>query len=853
MTVSADREGATRVRCTPVDISVACAPTPSTDDATFEAEYVPTLLRLPAGEQIFRGVPFSLAPADAAKRFIPVTGARTVRVTGKATHVIFAHACAPLPGQVGIAELDLWERAAEEIGRYVLVFADGGEQSFSIRRRIEVNEWVPTLTPPGLTAVVHADHIPVDFRGPHERQSMPSWGLPGSSSMQGLPGSYSWNQGGIGFSKGTGDSNYWLYAGVVDDPTRELAAIRIEATSPTAASDGLMVGGITLFEGTSSPLAHGPGRTWLVTGDGIDMDLRADVDFGVARFPRRRIAPIIEDAWFAEPVKGLGDPAGTLPGDGVLIDVSGSVDATLTIAGRAFALADVKERKVLSVEGVEVRELAPLRTVRVTVTDTNTQELTPTRVSVHDAFGRYLPAAGHRDEVNLGLMEHYGADLQLGNIQYSYVPGEFEIDLPLGTTYWEIVRGPETRVVRQRVDITEDTTDLAFEVTRWIDMRADGWLSTDTHAHLVPSPTAIFEARAEGLNFVHILATQLGHYHQNTGDLSYGTIVDQEHETAVYIGSEQRQPLLGHMSLLNPGRPIHPFGHGGAPTSPFGGGLRITMADWADRCRAQGGLVISPHFPFPYGEIIADVILGKIDAIEIFGLTPQPEGPRIRCYYRLLNCGYHVPIAGGTDKMSAGTMFGALRTYAQLAPGEEYNWENWVAAVRAGRTFQTSGPMLSLTVDGQPMGGAVQLPEGGGTVHVKASARVPFDAGRLEIVVNGKVAAAADANGANTVEIGVPVEITQSSWISARSATPYSMRIAFPTAIGGHTSPVTVACGAREQLDLDDARTLLGMITGTRDWVTTLAVFELTADQDHILKLLDSAHSVLAGRVSAAT
>ena len=844
---------APRGRCTPVDISGGFQPTPSAEEAAFEAEYLTALLRLPAGEQIFRGLPFSLAPAGAAERFIPVVGTTTIPVAGTASHVLFAHAIAPMPGQIGVAELDLWAGAAEELGRYVLVFADGGEQAFPIRRRIEVNEWVPTLTPPGLTAIAHADHIPVDFRGPHEKQSMPSWGLPGSSSMQGLPGSYAWNQGGIGFSKGTGDSNYWLYAGVVEDPARELVAIRIEATSPTAPADALMLGAVTLFEGTGSPLSHNPGRTWLVTGAGIDMDLRPDVDFGVARFPRRRITPIDADAWFAEPVKGLGDPEGRPPGDGVLIDVSGSTDATATIAGRAFALADVKEQGVVTVGGIEVRELPLLKTVRVTVTDADKGETTPTRVSVHDAFGRYLPAAGHRDEVNLGLMEHYGSDLQLGNIQYSYVPGEFEINVPLGMTYWEIVRGPETEVVRQVVEITDDTGDLAFEVKRWIDMRSDGWLSTDPHAHLVPSPTAIFEARAEGLNFVHILATQLGHYHQNTGDLSYGTIVDQEHETAVYIGSEQRQPLLGHMSLLNPGRPIHPFGHGGAPTSPFGGSLSITMADWADRCRAQGGVVISPHFPFPYGEIIADVILGKIDAIEIFGLTPHPEGPRIRCYYRLLNCGYHVPIAGGTDKMSAGTMFGALRTYAQLAPGEEYSWENWAAAVRAGRTFQTSGPMLSLTVDGQPMGGTVKLPPEGGAVQVKASARVPFDAGRLEIVVNGKVVVSADANGGNTVEIDAPVEITGSSWISARSATPYSMRVAFPTGIGGHASPITVSCGDREQLDLDDGRTLLGMITGTRDWATTLAPFENTEDQDHILELLDSAHSALAGRVSAAS
>jgi oxygen-independent coproporphyrinogen-3 oxidase len=44
------------------------------------------------------------------------------------------------------------------------------------------------------------------------------------------------------------------------------------------------------------------------------------------------------------------------------------------------------------------------------------------------------------------------------------------------------------------------------------------------------------------------------------------------------------------------------------------------MAEWADRCREREGVVISPHFPNPLSEVVADVLLGKIDAAELRGL-----------------------------------------------------------------------------------------------------------------------------------------------------------------------------------------------------------------------------------------
>ena len=844
MTVTTDR-AQPALDCTPLDLS----PHLGDGRVAFEPEYLDALDRLPAGPQRFRGVPFALAAADAERRWIDAGAGATVDAAGVATHVVFAHACAPVAGQVGAAEFDLWEGAGDQLARYVLVFADGSEQAFPIRRRLEVNEWVPGLTPPTLTSVTHANFRPVDWRGPHERQAAPVWGSPGSSSMKAMPGSWAANQGGFGDDHGMDESTYWLYAAAVEGGPRELSSIRIEP----AGGHGLLVGGITLFRGTATPLLYEAARTLLVQGDGIGVGSELSIDLGVADLPRRRSRPIEPSAWLGESFTGWGDLSDD-DGDGVLVDVSGSPDATLTVGGVPVPLARIGDAgSVLEHGGIRIEVLEPARrTVRVHVVDGRGRP-TPSRVHVEDAHGRYLPPAGHRSEVNLALMEDYGADIQLGGVAYAYVDCDFEIDLPLGDTYWEVSQGFETNAIRRRVRIGEDTTELRFELERWIDMRADGWVTADTHTHFVPPPTALLEARAEDLNFVHVLATQWGYLFSSVGDFPYGSLVREEDETAVYVGSEQRQPVLGHMSLLNPGSLIFPLGHGGEPTSPIGTPLQVLMADWADRCRAGGGLVVSPHFPFPYGEIAADVVLGKIDAIEIFGLTEQPDGPRVRDYYRFLDCGYRVPLVSGTDKMSAGTPVGALRTYARLEPGDAFGFESWARAVRAGRTFLSSGPMIWLAVDGAEPGATLELDAAGGTVEVEARAAAPHALGTLEVVVNGSVVASRDAAGATDVSLRASVPLDGTSWIAARCTSPFSKRTAFPTAVGAHTSAVYAQCGERQQLDAAAARTLLVLIDGCREWVETLAVCESESERRRLAGFFVEAHAELTGRLSGIT
>ena len=75
-----------------------------------------------------------------------------------------------------------------------------------------------------------------------------------------------------------------------------------------------------------------------------------------------------------------------------------------------------------------------------------------------------------------------------------------------------------------------------------------------------------------------------------------------------------------------------------------------SMSEWADRARERDGLVVIPHFPNPYTEAVAEIVLGKVDAVEMKYFTANMEQFGIHEWYRFLNNGYRVAAVGGTDQ-----------------------------------------------------------------------------------------------------------------------------------------------------------------------------------------------------------
>jgi hypothetical protein len=166
---------------------------------------------------------------------------------------------------------------------------------------------------------------------------------------------------------------------------------------------------------------------------------------------------------------------------------------------------------------------------------------------------------------------------------------------------------------------------------------------------------------------------------------------------------------------------ITPMTTGGPDESALGDPVAALLTEWASQCHRQGGLVVVPHFPNPRAEHAASIVLGEVDAVEMTswgnlysGIDPYS----LADWYRYLNCGYLMAAVGGTDKMSAGTAVGTVRTYAHLADGQPFTYEAWMGAVRRAETFVTYGPLLEFFVDGNPMGSRMSLPSTGGTLDI---------------------------------------------------------------------------------------------------------------------------------------
>jgi hypothetical protein len=266
------------------------------------------------------------------------------------------------------------------------------------------------------------------------------------------------------------------------------------------------------------------------------------------------------------------------------------------------------------------------------------------------------------------------------------------------------------------------------------------------------------------------------------------------------------------------------------------------MADWADTCREREGLVIAPHFPVPYGEIVSDIVLGKVDAAEIQFYLPALDSFSMREWYRFLNCGYRLGVVGGTDKMSAGIPVGGVRTYANIN-GEEFTFANWANAVRRGRSFATSGPLIWLAVESHPPGDEIHLKKGRGTLEIEAWAQSNQPFHELQIVVNGTVVDSDTyPSGTNQARLQTKLRLKGNAWVAARCVSQYKWFYSgAPSFIAAHTSPVYVNVTDQWVPSQEEASFMLTMIEGGITWLDTLATPHDSDSQKHLREVFDSA------------
>ena len=131
---------------------------------------------------------------------------------------------------------------------------------------------------------------------------------------------------------------------------------------------------------------------------------------------------------------------------------------------------------------------------------------------------------------------------------------------------------------------------------------------------------------------------------------------------------------------------------------------------------------------------------------------------------------------------------GAARIYAK--PEGAMNLTNYLEAVRRGRSFVTTGPLIKFSAAGAEAGGIVSA-QPGQTVEWKLDAWSPVPVEKVEILVNGQIAwsgKALEAAGHKTFTGRVAAP--RGGWIAARvygGASSPPLMDSYPFA---HTAPV---------------------------------------------------------------
>jgi hypothetical protein len=747
-------------------------------------------------------------------------------------------------------EGQLGEHAAD----YVIRYADGTEAVQPIRRRYQVGAFDRRWGENCFEAVAHQKPRPV--RASHE-QLAPGWG---------------WTQTRVEVAD-SGPWVNWLWAWRNPHPDREILSIRFVPVSGVVIVSGISAGSVT-----SSPLRW-ESRQKAVYNLPPGMEFNPELDekgnlqliqLDLGQVISAKPRPIYPHAKWSETYSN------EMPGRSesqVLIEYTAHPQAHFHLPdGHLIPAADLRGDAFMTADGGHTTpSLLPVKRasqrVTIRVQERGSREPVPVKLHVHGAWGEYLAPLDRHRIPNPAWFEDYSVDFVHGGSwdggaasphYCTYIPGETHIDLPLGKVYLEVSKGFEIRPVRKEVVVSADTDEIVLEIESALLWREQGWVTADTHVHFLSPMSALLEGSGEGVNVVNLLASQWGELMTNVGDFDGKTTWGSKEtggdgEYLVRVGTENRQHVLGHISLLGyGGRIIAPMTTGGPDESALGDPVEILLTEWARKCKQQGGLVVLPHFPQPRAEHAASVVSGDIDAVEMTswgdlygGIDPYS----LSDWYRYLNCGYLLPAVGGTDKMSANTAVGTVRTYARIQSGIPFTYDSWMEAVRRAETFVTYGPLLNFTVEDRPMGSSIKLSANGGTVDVEwqvASVTIPMTA--VELVVNGEIrehTAVSPENGQGSWSF----QANKSSWLALLVRGHYPDK---PEIVVAHSSPVMVWVEGSAMLAAADAVTILEQIEGSLAYLNTIGTRADETAFKRMCLVLNAAHRDIHNRLHQA-
>jgi TolB protein len=483
---------------------------------------------------------------------------------------------------------------------------------------------------------------------------------------------------------------------------------------------------------------------------------------------------------------------------------------------------------------------------------------TPARVFVTGEDGRaYAPDAAwmHADDKFVRAERPFEA-------HYFHSAGVSELTVPAGRIDVEVTKGFEYRFEKKNVLIASGRHSTLTVYLQPLNLPRDAraqWVSGDVHVHMnyggsyrnTPK-NLVAQAIAENLPIVEDLIVNK---EQRIPDIAYFSNKPDAASTATNLllhGQEFHTSYWGHLGLLNLTRNFLIPGYAAYPNTAAAS-LFPANAIVADLAQEQRALVGYAHpFETVYDpsadarELPIDVALGKVDYMEVMGFSDHKLTAEI--WYRLLNCGFHLAAAAGTDAManyaSLRGPVGLNRVYASV-PAGALNINSFLDSIKRGHTFASNGPLLGFTLGGRQIGDEVRLPAGENKVKFTAWMRsfIPID--HLQIVCNGQVVR--DLKGdRESMNVEDTIPISRSGWCLLRAwseTAEYPILDAYPYAT---TSPIYITVAGSTAKPTEDAAYFIAWIDRLIKEVKTNKDWNTEAEKNSVLDILAYARAIYA-------
>jgi len=409
----------------------------------------------------------------------------------------------------------------------------------------------------------------------------------------------------------------------------------------------------------------------------------------------------------------------------------------------------------------------------------------PARVEVRDQSGEMHQPAG-------ALMDRTAQDVTGVPPDYRghfVSTGTASLDLSPGRYTVAVEKGPEFERLEESIDLPV-TQEIRLVPRRWIDMAARDWWCADFHLHR-PVADADPLLRAENLNlgiFITMWNYQ-GSMREFDPVADRDTIeVDATHIATVRNAEDERGG--GAWMLHDLDKPVDLSDR--SWWYPQGADLVTEAQDrgaWFDcekllwwevpvmmtATRVDSVGVLNNHY-LQYGMFDTESWGRPRDRTEFSGIRGYTDYD-LGLYYRYLNCGFRLPASAGSASGVLPAPPGYSRVYVH-DPGP-FSVGGFYAALRAGRSFVTNGPMLFLDADGAVPGSVLDV-RGNRPVRITARGSARWPVVRTELVGNGRIIA--DSNN-GLLECEIPV--AGLTWLAARCWLESTTTVQL-----AHTSPI---------------------------------------------------------------